>query len=51
VAGTLTLVVQRAVYHRRRAAHERRRATGRRHVIHIPEHLEERRHRRGTRVG
>jgi uncharacterized hydrophobic protein (TIGR00271 family) len=51
VAGTLTLVVQRAVYHRRRAAHERRRASGRRHVIHIPEHLEERRHRRGTRVG
>jgi hypothetical protein len=52
VAGTLTLVVHRAVYARLRAADERRRAGGRKHVIHMPEHIEEhRRHRRGARVG
>jgi uncharacterized hydrophobic protein (TIGR00271 family) len=50
-AGTLTLVVQRAIYGRRRAAHLRRKAGARKHVMHIPEHLEERRRRRGARIG
>jgi uncharacterized hydrophobic protein (TIGR00271 family) len=52
VAGTLTLLVQRALYRRRRAAHERRRATGRRQVVPVPEDIQERRRRRpGARVG
>jgi uncharacterized hydrophobic protein (TIGR00271 family) len=46
VAGTLTLTVQRAIYTRRRAAHARRRVTRRRHVIHMPERVDERRRRR-----
>ena len=51
VAGTLTLLVQRAVYRRRRAAHARRQATRPHHVIHMPQLVQERRRRRGARVG
>ena len=53
VAGTLTLVVQRAVYRRRRAAHARRRA-GHAHVTRMSEHGDEpprRAGRRGAGVG
>jgi hypothetical protein len=51
-AGTLTLVVQRAIYARRRAAHERRRGARHTDVLHQPEDIEERRRpRRGARIG
>jgi uncharacterized hydrophobic protein (TIGR00271 family) len=51
VAGTLTLTVQRVLYHRRRAEHEAQQAAARKHVMHMPQTpVERRRARRRTRV-
>jgi uncharacterized hydrophobic protein (TIGR00271 family) len=51
VAGTLTLFVQRAVYRRRRAAHERRQAQRPPRAVHLADPIRRRQRRRGARIG